>query len=245
MPLMRKPVSGKRKARSAERSLTFKKRKTLPSRTLGLGRVTALTSNDFGFPDRLSTKLCYGDAVNITMTSGALSFYTFRMNGLYDPDYTGAGHQPQWFDQLAAVYRNYRVKGAKIFVDFISNYADVAGATYGPYLVGITCSNQTSLNASTAASLTEDANGVSAILSKSTGGKPYCKLTNTFSPSRDLGLDPMEGDVSALTSTVPNAQFFAHVFAMDLFNTNTQSMKIRVKIEYQCEFFNRIEGVLS
>lgn len=248
MPLMRKPVSKKRKARSAERALTYKKRKN--TKTLGLGRVTALTRNDFGFPDRLSTKLVYGDSINLTLTNGAIAFNTFRMNGLYDPDYTNVGHQPQWFDQLSAVYRNYRVKGSKITVDFVGDYGDITtsgttSATYGPYLVGITTSNQNTLSASTAASLTEDTNGVSAVISKPIGGRPVKTLSNTFSPSRDLGLDPMEGDLSAVTSTVPVAQFFAHVYALDLYNPSTSKVTIRVKMEFQCEFFNRIEGVLS
>lgn len=39
----------------------------------------------------LRTKLVYGD--NITITGGAgLGKQSFRLNGLYDPDFTGTGH---------------------------------------------------------------------------------------------------------------------------------------------------------
>lgn len=43
-------------------------------------------------------------ATNILGTEQA-----FRLNSLYDPDLTGAGHQPYYFDQLTGQYTGYRV----------------------------------------------------------------------------------------------------------------------------------------
>lgn len=40
----------------------------------------------------------------------------FRLNSLYDPDYTGTGHQPLGFDQWASVYDKYYVRRARIKV---------------------------------------------------------------------------------------------------------------------------------
>lgn len=48
--------------------------------------------------------------------------YQFRANSLFDPDLTGTGGQPRYFDTLlgadggTAIYRNYRVHGAKLQV---------------------------------------------------------------------------------------------------------------------------------
>lgn len=41
--------------------------------------------------------------------SGVGAFQTFRMNDLYDPDFTGTGTQPVAFDQLSALYSRFRV----------------------------------------------------------------------------------------------------------------------------------------
>lgn len=42
----------------------------------------------------------------------------FRLNSLYDPDYSGTGHQPYGFDQLAGLYRKYMVNAIKISIVF-------------------------------------------------------------------------------------------------------------------------------
>ena len=61
--------------------------------------------------------MVYSDQFQLTCTAGALQQYTFAMNGLYDPNLTGTGSQPRYFDTLcganttAAPYRAYVVKG--------------------------------------------------------------------------------------------------------------------------------------
>lgn len=51
--------------------------------------------------------------MTITCTTGALSRYEFIANGLYDPNFTGTGHQPYGFDQLIALYSYAVVHGCK------------------------------------------------------------------------------------------------------------------------------------
>lgn len=64
--------------------------------------------------------------------AGTAASYVFAANGLYDPNVTGAGHQPMGFDQLMGLYNQYTVIGGIIRVTF-SNF----DATYSQ-LVGIT-----------------------------------------------------------------------------------------------------------
>lgn len=57
----------------------------------------------------------------VTLSSGAAGLagnYVFAVNGLYDTDITGTGHQPLGFDQLMVMYDHYTVTNAKITVDF-------------------------------------------------------------------------------------------------------------------------------
>lgn len=60
-----------------------------------------------GFPERIRATLRYADIVS--PTSAALGNYVFASNGCYDPDITGTGHQPLYFDQYMAVYDHYLV----------------------------------------------------------------------------------------------------------------------------------------
>lgn len=47
-------------------------------------------------------------------TAGALGYYVFRANSIYDPDYSAAGHQPMGYDQLSALYAHYVVLSSTI-----------------------------------------------------------------------------------------------------------------------------------
>jgi len=61
-------------------------------------------------------KLKYFENFGINPGSGSLGAYVFSANGLYDPNITGAGHQPTGFDQLTAIWSEYVVIGAHIKV---------------------------------------------------------------------------------------------------------------------------------
>lgn len=54
--------------------------------------------------------------------SGLATAYTFRVNSLYDPDYTGTGHQPLGYDQLAPMYKQNVVHACRIKVG-VRNYS--------------------------------------------------------------------------------------------------------------------------
>lgn len=55
---------------------------------------------------------------NITGLTG--SEYAFRLNSLFDPNFTGVGHQPRGFDQMAALYANYCVYKVQVQIRLMS-----------------------------------------------------------------------------------------------------------------------------
>ncbi len=63
----------------------------------------------------------YDDVLVLNSTGGAKVQYGFRTNGMYDPDYTGTGHQPMYFDQLSAIYDHYMVIRSTIDYEFLVN----------------------------------------------------------------------------------------------------------------------------
>jgi len=67
-----------------------------------------------GFPSRMTFTHRYVDNFTLASTLGSLDYHVFRMNGMYDPDFTSTGHQPIFFDQLTPIYEHWTVIGAKI-----------------------------------------------------------------------------------------------------------------------------------
>lgn len=64
------------------------------------------------------TKLTYYDTATISTGAGSAGTRVYSANGLYDPDITGAGHQPMPFDQLMLSFNHYVVTAAKMTVNF-------------------------------------------------------------------------------------------------------------------------------
>lgn len=92
---------------------------TTPSRTVNLRTL--------GFPRSMVVHLPYREYINIaTGTTGNLGYYQFRLNSLFDPNYSGTGAQPRYFDQLCsnALYNRYRVYKADVSVSVRNRSAD-------------------------------------------------------------------------------------------------------------------------
>lgn len=83
-----------------------------------------------GLPDTLVTEFSYADVASLQCA--ALSVVTqkgFRLNSLYGPDYTNAGHQPYMRDQVGALYSTYKVLSCDADITIVPNaynYAPVA-----------------------------------------------------------------------------------------------------------------------
>lgn len=86
-----------------------------------------------GFPTKKTVKLRYCQEISLTITSGYMAYHGFRLNSLFDPDYTSTGHQPLGFDQWAAIYDKYCVTRAAISCR--STHGDKAA--YDPIMMGI------------------------------------------------------------------------------------------------------------
>jgi len=68
--------------------------------------------------------------VQLNCVAGAMGTYVWSCNGLYDPDITGTGHQPLYFDQMALIYNHYHVIGAKIKIQ-VQTTEEVLGPCIG------------------------------------------------------------------------------------------------------------------
>lgn len=118
----RKYIKSERKYGSYKRRRRFKRRSAVIRRAPGMLGKT--------FKQRFR----YCDQIELNATSGVPAVYSFRANSLFDPDYTGTGHQPIGFDQLMNFYTHYTVIGAKLTATFVSSSNN---ATQGAAICGI------------------------------------------------------------------------------------------------------------
>lgn len=211
--------------------------------------IPRIRSPDFGYPDKLVTSLRYVDTFNLTGAAGAIGANVFRMNSLFDPDFTGLGHQPYFYDQLCgatgnAPYNKYRVIGSKMTVRFaISNAPSLAAANVGPVVVGITTNTSGGLYASSVSALMESTNTPYTILEDKSGGNNVKTLSVTFVPSRDLGMDVGDDTLAAGYSGNPSSTFYGIPWKVD--TTGNATVIAFVEIDFRVEFFNRNEVAQS
>lgn len=85
------------------------------------------------FPPLKLYHLAYaGDhALTCNAFNGVLgSENVFRLNSMYDPDKTYAGHQPSGFDQLSPIYNRYKVVGATVTLNVNDPEEDGVGVAW-------------------------------------------------------------------------------------------------------------------
>lgn len=80
------------------------------------------------FPKQLYNQVRYCETINVTLGITGLGSYLFSCNGLYDPNITGTGHQPLYFDNLTAIYDHYTVLKSSMKMTVVStgNYPVIA-----------------------------------------------------------------------------------------------------------------------
>lgn len=70
-------------------------------------------------PDRIFSQFTYCDNYNISLTSpGGPGMQSYAWwTSMFDPDYSGIGHQPLWYDQVSPLWSKYRVYGIKYVIE--------------------------------------------------------------------------------------------------------------------------------
>lgn len=193
-----------------------------------------------GFADSLYVKLNYVDNLNLTDNVPRLQ-YTFRGNSLFDPDYTGTGHQPMYFDQYAAIYNVYRVTGCSITVDCIN-----AQGLSGCYFV---CFPNTEIGTLTSVSLAlEQSKARSAHILPIAGGGPAFTYKQYCSTREACGLIKGELNDDSLSATVgnnPTQVWYWNLFWNTTDNASDCTVNAIVKLTYYVQFSDKKPGSLS
>lgn len=75
-------------------------------------------SSGFPMPRMVITKHKYIEQIQINPSIGVTGVHLFRANDVFDPNFTGTGHQPIGFDQMMVFFDHFKVLKSKIKVAF-------------------------------------------------------------------------------------------------------------------------------
>lgn len=194
----------------------------------------------FGFPTKIITILRYIQTNTLTSTTGGIATQVFRMNGPFDPDVTGIGHQPMYWDRYAAIYQSYRVLGSRITA--IATPMNTNLANFGPYSFGINGSTSSSSLGTSNVNRMEQNDAISTTFSSFEGPSV---LSFAYSPEIKLGRPAGDDTIGAFVSTNPTNQYYAHVWVNDDFGPASSLIKLKVELEYTIEFHGLVQEVES
>lgn len=187
---------------------------------------------------RALVKLLYVDTVITSVpVPDALQYHIFRANSLYDPDYTGTGHQPRGFDELSAAYHHYTVLGAKIHVKCTNNSSN-------PQVFGIALRASTTTQLDPQQIKEEQRRKYKIIQPKPTGETSVSAMSMRFSTKRYFSCKSVIGDGSYKGNTGntgigsnPTEQAFFQIFYGNAVQGNTTAAAaFHVSIQYIAMF---------
>jgi len=224
------------KKRPRSRSVSVTKRTEKKKRVSFVPR-TISNKLGSGFPQEKIVDLTYYDSFsNITGSSSALAYWIFRANSIFDPDYTGTGHQPLGRDQWAAIYANYQVLGSSIKCTYSDTTAGGEVMTCGIALLD----NATPWNSSMI--YIENGNAVHTRIENASSNnrtlKHSCDVAKYYAIKDLEGMRTFEDTCTTVGST-PNTQLFYHVFAQAAgTGVAAQNIIISFEMHYKVRFFN-------
>lgn len=200
------------------------------SDSTGSRAITIKYTPPFGY--KMKARLSYaefGSSLNPTIgpiTAG----YAYSTNGLYDPNITGAGHQPMGFDQLMLIYERYTVIHAKIIVTLTNK------DTTNDNLVGVMVSRQTSPNVS-AQQIIEQGLGVYKSLAPAGNNGDSVTLELSINPNKFLNKsDPLDDeDLAGTSSNNPGTQAYFLIWASG-YTSDTSTVLMSSRLEYVAIF---------
>lgn len=216
-------------------------------------RRPAIFRNPFIFP-KAYTKLKYAQAIVLdpkpeAMGATGSNVWQFCANGLYDPDTTGTGHQPMYYDNYSALYQRYRVRQSFITVTVVNTgTSSYNGSTITPafsYRLFITQDCSQGLTNQYPADMGEaieegNSNTKWRFVAPSLNGR-LPKLKNRCNPHILASLGRDEDTLAAATNANPaqSCYYYVGITSSDGV-TDPPSCSLYIQITYMVEFFDRI-----
>jgi len=179
-----------------------------------------------GFPSRLTFTHTYVDNFTLVSTLGSIGTQVYRLNGMYDPDYSNTGHQPMFFDQMTPLYEHYTVIASKITIWLTPSTASTVPCQVAMF--------QNSANGATFSSMKDIAEQYRCKMAQTTMGdtRPV-KLSLGFSAKKTFGGSVLGNTDLQGTATADPAEIsYGYIALKSNDNATTATFYIRAKIDF-------------
>jgi len=187
-----------------------------------------------GFPDQFCTTLRYSTDIQFVATT--FQYQVFQ-SSLHDPDFTGSGHQPMYYDQLVSStgpYNKWQVLGMSAVIEVNNN-----NTTPG-YITSCWSDSNSTVAESV---LAEEKHSVRRAFGPNTGsGRTRIQTKMKASVIHGYG----SGDILQIENQYgafggnPSDPFYLLIAVSDVIDTSTTAPAVRVTLEFQCRFFERV-----
>lgn len=177
-------------------------------------------------PLQLFNTLKYVETRAMTPAVGFLT-YQYSCNSLFDPNVTGTGHQPMYFDKLAGIYDHYTVLRARIKIT-----PGVNSTQTSPQFAVIYIDDDTSV-VSTIDQACEQKNASKLYTWLPASGNPPT-LYSYWDAAKTFGPNPQAQDSLQGTSTTSPSEQSYFTFVLQDAATTSTAFTALVEIEYDC-----------
>ncbi len=224
---IRMPLRKKRNGRTVSKLPGYQKRRA----EIGIAKQIC--------PDRMFVALTYTAGKGLDSGgAGSIASQVFRGNSLFDPDFTGTGAQPTGFDQWAAFYERYRVRGSSMTVRVRAEVD--ASSTIFP--MGVLLPKTVTTLDTNYADAAGEPYARTKMISNQEAGYPST-LKSYMTTTKILGLSKREAadvDYSALVGANPSKEWFWHFYIEDAITAGLNiKSKVYFEVTYYCEFYKR------
>lgn len=193
------------------------------------------------FPPSMRRKLNY--CIGVTLGTAATQYQcgtenVWRLASLFDPDQTGGAHQPYGYDQMTPLYARYKVWA--VTMDFTAVLKPTVADAIGLVVLAKGSSSAFSL---TGVSFTD-------AIEKTAAHPIYTKLYEPTRYRQRFSIQQVEGltsqqfganveEYAAAVGANPGRNPLITVAAACLSSSSATNLDLVVRLEYECEFFDR------
>lgn len=215
--------------RNAGRRNQVARRKVRPRKNTSVQR-------GIGMSDSQIVKLRYSETIDLDPGAGLFNTWAFSANNPVDLNVTGAGHQPLYWDEMAALYQHYIVLGSKITVRFQNQ--GVAGSDI--IGVGIQLMDNASNSWGGYDQFVENGKGSHGTIGPF-GGPSKLILKSFYSPRKMFGIKDVEDftNLRALVSAAPAEDAVYVIGATSLSGGDPTGVLCHVVIDLVVKFSER------
>lgn len=189
-----------------------------------------------GVADQTLVPLKYSQQIAITSTAGALATHIFSGNSCFDPDVSGTGHQPYFFDQWAQFYADYTTLGSRIKISPV----DAAPTPVGKVITIVPSDGKVAFVTGDQDRIVEQPYAKTKLYQASSN---MVTMTSYMSTGKIYGLrkDRVNTDSIFIASTgaSPTGEWYWHIGMSPCQTADSCSVQMLVEITYYVKFSSR------